>query len=97
MSATFTFEAEVWLTPGEAGWHFVTLPPEPADEIRARRSGAPFGTVPVTVTVGATSWDTSLFADRKSASYLLPIKAEARRREGVAIGDRIMVTVTLRE
>jgi Domain of unknown function (DUF1905) len=98
MTATFTFEAEVWHNPGEAGWHFVTLPPEPADEIRARTAGGPpFGTVPVTVTIGVTSWETSLFADRKSASYLLPVKADVRRRERIAAGNRVTVTVELRE
>jgi hypothetical protein len=93
----FTFSGECWRYEGEAAWHFVTLPAEIADEIEARTAGRPFGTVPVTVTIGASSWDTSLFADRKSQSYLLPLKAEPRRREGIADGDRVTVTVELRE
>ena len=94
---SFTFAGEVWLYEGEAPWHFVTLPAEIADEIRARRAGErPFNTVPVTVTIGATSWHTSLFADRKSASYLLPLKAEIRDREQITAGDRVTVNVELR-
>jgi hypothetical protein len=93
----FTFAAEVWLNPGEAGWHFVTLPTDVADAIGARTAGErPFGSVPVTVTVGATSWETSLFADTKSASYLLPLKGEVRAREQIAAGDRVTITVELR-
>jgi len=92
----FIFSAEAWLNPGAAGWHFVTLPPEVADEIRARTQQRPFGTVPVTATVGATSWETSIFADTRSDSYLLPLKADARRREGIAAGDRVTVSLELR-
>ena len=92
----FTFSAEAWRNPGAGGWHFVTLPPEVADEIRARTQQRPFGSVPVTVTVGDTSRETSVFADTRSASYLLPLKADARRRERIAAGDRVTVSLVLR-
>jgi Domain of unknown function (DUF1905) len=95
---SFTFTAEVWHYEGEAPWHFVTLPADVADEIRARTAGQrPFNTVPVTVTIGAMAWDTSVFADRKTASYLLPLKAEVRDRGQIAAGDRVTVSVELRE
>ena len=32
----FTVIGEVWRYPGAGGWHFVTLPPDVADEVRAR-------------------------------------------------------------
>jgi hypothetical protein len=90
---------EVWLHPGNAGWHFVTLPVELADEIRARYAAAhrPFGSVPVRATVGSTTWTTSLFADARSSSYLLPIKAHVRRREHIEDGDTATVTLELDE
>jgi Domain of unknown function (DUF1905) len=93
-----SFEAEIWLMPGESGWHFATLPHDVADEVRARTAGtAPFNTAPVTVTIGGTTWETSIFADRKSASYLLPVKADVRRRENLGAGDRVTIAVELRE
>lgn len=92
------FDADVWLHPGDAGWHFATLPPDAADEVRARTAGGrPFGSVPVAATVGATTWETSLFADRSTSSYLLPLKAELRRRERIAACERISVAVELRD
>jgi hypothetical protein len=97
MGAIFTFTGDCWLYDGDAAWHFVTVPHDVADEIEARTAGRPFRTVPVTVTIGSTSWDTSLFADRNSESFLLPLKAEVRRRERFAAGDRITVAVELRE
>lgn len=95
-AATLRFDADVWLHSGEAGWHFVTLPADVADEVRARTEGRPFGTVPVTAAIDSVSWATSLFADTKSGSYLLPLKAGVRRRAGVAAGDRVTVGLELR-
>ena len=93
-----TFSAELWLYPGKGGWHFVTLPIEIADEIRARTAAQRrgFGSVRVKVTLGKTNWETSVFPDTKSSSYVLPVKAEARRREGVEDGDTVTVALELR-
>jgi hypothetical protein len=95
--AIYTITAEVWLHPGEAGWHFVTLPPEIADDVRARTaaSARPFGSVPARISIGSTTWSTSLFADTKSTSYLLPLKETVRRREGIAAGDTVTLSVSL--
>ena len=95
---SYTIRAEVWLHDGAAAWHFVTLPEEVADEIEARTAGprAGFGTVPVRVTLGGSTWETSLFPDRKAASYLLPLKAGIRRREGVEAGDGVELRIELR-
>jgi hypothetical protein len=91
-----TFEAEIWLADAEAAWHFVTLPADVADEVRARTGGSrPFNSVPVRATIGSTSWKTSMFADRKSGSYLLPVKSHVRDREAVGTGDRVTVTLEL--
>jgi hypothetical protein len=89
--------AELWRHPGEAGWHFVTLPPELAGGIRARSADSTraFGSVPVRVAIGRTSSSTSLFADTRTKSYLLPVKAEVRRREGIGHGDAVVVAITL--
>lgn len=94
---TYEVTAEVWLHPGEAGWHFITLPTGLADELRACFAAAHrgFGSLPVRATLGTSSWNTSLFADKKSASYLLPLKADTRRRERITHGDTVTVTLEL--
>ena len=92
-----TFTAELWLHPGNAGWHFVTLPAALADDLRVRAEGRarPFGSLPVRVIVGETSWETSVFADTEAASYLLPVKAAIRRSEGLAAGDVVQLKIEL--
>lgn len=94
---THTFTAELGLQRGEAGWRFVTLPADLADELRAQTAATAraFGSFPVAVTIGRTGWRTSLFADTRAASYLLPVKADVRRREQLSAGDRVRVTVEL--
>ena len=93
--AEYELEAVVWLYPGKGGWHFVTLPAELADEIRARHAGAhrAFGSVRVRASIGSSTWSTSLFADAKSSSYALPIKADVRRRERLEAGDVATVRI----
>ena len=92
-----SFVAELWRHPGEDGWHFLTVPPEPTDELRARATGrhAPFGALPVEATIGGTTWRTSLFADRKLDAYLLPVKTAVRRAERLEIGVTVKVSLTL--
>lgn len=91
----FEFEARVWRHEGAAAWYFVTLPDDLADALRDLFAPAhrPFGTLAVRATIGATSWRTSLFADTKRASYLLPLKADVRRRERLGEGDAVRVAL----
>ena len=81
-------DAEVFLWDGEAAWHFARLPQDAAEEVRLM-SGPPrgFGSVRVRVRLGATTWDTSVFPDKASGSFVLPVKKQVRSAEGVAAGD----------
>lgn len=90
------FEAELWRHDGEAGWHFVTLPPGVAERVR-EQAGEPrgFGSVRVEVTIGGTTWRTSVFPDARSGSFVLPVKAEVRRREDLLAGDVVEVGVVV--
>jgi hypothetical protein len=83
------FEGELWRYTGEAAWYFVTLPGEVADDIAARTEGTRrgFGSVRVEVTVGASTWRTSVFPDKASGSFLLPVKRQVRDREQIDDGD----------
>lgn len=94
----YRFETQLWEYEGEASWHFVTLPEEIGDEIRARTAERKraFGSVPVDVSIGETRWSTSLFPDSKTQSYVLPIKKSVRSSEGVVAGDIVDVEIDLK-
>lgn len=95
--STYKLRGKVWLYPGAAAWHFVTLPKRQAAEIQDMFGAAArgWGSLPVVVTVGQTTWRTSIFPDKKSASYLLPIKASVRKAEGIEAGDVVAFTFHL--
>jgi Domain of unknown function (DUF1905) len=98
---TIDFTALCWLYTGKGAWYFVTLPAESAAEITyfskalngGKRTG--WGSVRVTVQVGKTVWQTSLFPDSKNKSYVLPIKAAVRKAENIIEGKPIKVHVSM--
>jgi hypothetical protein len=89
----FAFEAELWEWDGDAAWHFFSVPEDVTDEIDERwgDSGRGFGAVKVEVTVGATTWRTSVFPDTKRGCYLLPVKKVVRTAEDLVDGSRAQV------
>ena len=99
-----TFTAELWRwtarkeSTDTGAWCFVTLPLDLADEVR-ERAGEPrgFGSVRVRVRVGTTTWDTSVFPDAASGSFVLPVKKAVRTAAGVSEGDLLTVTLSLRD
>jgi Domain of unknown function (DUF1905) len=92
---TVEFTALCWLYSGKGAWYFVTLPEKDAAEISylskvlngGKRTG--WGSVRVTVQVGQTVWQTSLFPDSKNKSYVLPIKAAVRKAENIVDGKAV--------
>ena len=77
-----TVTAPLWLWAGENGsWHFITVPEESAGEIRAHAM-APFAA-------------SDRFVEAKSSGYILPVKADVRRKTGIAPEDPVTVTLEL--
>lgn len=94
----FRFTAPLWAWTGEAAWYFVTVPAEESDDIRDRpRMPRGFGSVKVRVTVGGSTWDTSVFPDSKVGAYILPVKKAVRAAEGLSEGDPVEVRLELLE
>lgn len=88
--------------PATASWHFIRVTGAAADRLRAealdvRAAGLTrgFGSVPVAATIGQTTFRTSLFPHRESGGYLLPVRAEVRRREGIAAGETVGVALRI--
>jgi hypothetical protein len=89
---TTDFEATLWEHHGPGGWCFVTVPPEPSEDIRlSGAEPAGFGSYKVEVTVGGTTWRTSVFPDNSSEGFVLPVKKPVRRAEGLEVGDQVGV------
>lgn len=96
---TWDFDAPLWLWDARQtdSWTFVSLPAGVADEVL--EVGEPvargFGSLRVEVTVGATTWRTSVFPSKGLRTYVLPVKRAVRRAEGLDEGDVAHVRLRL--
>lgn len=89
------FGGEVIWWRGPAPYHFVALPDPEAARLRAIASRVTYGwgCIPATVTLGATTFTTSIFP--RDGGFMVPVKVAARRAEGVELGDDVDVVVVV--
>lgn len=92
----FTSLLWIWRSDAAGSWYFVTVPEEMSGEIKAHAFESPrgFGSVRVEATIGQLVWRTSVFP-LNSGGYLLPVKAEVRRKAGISAGDEVTVALEL--
>jgi hypothetical protein len=93
----YEFSAEAWQHAPPGGWYFVSLPGDMAREIRENLQWQEegWGRLKASATLGESAWDTAIWFDRKRNTYLLPIRAEIRRKEQVVVGNQYHVTLWL--
>ncbi|WP_435769960.1 DUF1905 domain-containing protein [Nocardioides sp. SYSU DS0651] len=91
------FTAALWrwrpdgADPGS--WFFVHLPHEVADAIDDPAPRKGFGSVRVEVTLGSTTWRTSVFPSKEHGTFLLPVKQSVRERERLDEGSRCALRI----
>ncbi|KAA1268703.1 DUF1905 domain-containing protein [Leptospira interrogans] len=96
-SITIQFQARVWIYPGKGGWHFLTLPIKTSKEVRTILDKMPrsWGMVSVIAQIGVTNWNTSIFPEKNSIKYVLPLKADIRKKEKITVNQKIRVSITI--
>lgn len=96
---SWTFTAELFRWQGDGAWFFVRVPQETSDDVRDSLTGPPggFGSVRVDVTLGGSTWSTSLFPEKAAGSYVLPVKKQIRTAEGLDDGDTVTVEIALEQ
>ena len=52
-----------------------------------------WGRLKATVKIGKNKWQTAIWFDTKMNTYLLPLKAEIRKKENIEVGKEVKVTV----
>lgn len=87
------FNAGVWEWRGPSPFHFVTVPEQEAGMLAAASGLVTYGwgMVPATITIGGTTWSTSLWP--KDGGYVVPLKSHVRRAETIGLGDAIALVV----
>ncbi|MGD9810736.1 MAG: DUF1905 domain-containing protein [Sphingobium sp.] len=81
----------------KASWYFILLTGDVVGEIHFAAMGRTggFGSVRVTAMIGGSRWQTSLFPDRKSGGFVLPVKAAIRKAEALTEDMRIDVKLQI--
>ena len=94
---SLTFIATLWrYTAGKGSWYFITLPRSDTDFIRwvEDKTVVGFWFVRVRASVGASTWETSLFPT-KDGDYLLAIKSTVRQKENLHENMEVSVNLFL--
>jgi hypothetical protein len=89
VSVKFTEKIFYW--KGPAPFYFVKIPAKQSRDIKAVSKLVTYGwgVIPVSVQIGETEWETSLFP--KDDRYLVPIKDKVRKAEKLEEGDKLTV------
>lgn len=97
MKKGFTLHSRLWLYSGEtASWHFLTISKSISAKIKKLQNiRRGWGSVRVSVSIGETTWLTSIFPDARSGTYLLPVKASVRDKEDLCAEDMVTYTLSL--
>ncbi len=93
---TYAFTADLYLWAARTdSWVFVNLPEDVADEIEdvAPEPRRGFGAIKVEVTVGASTWRTSVFPSKADATFVLPVKRAILKAEKFAVGETVAVSL----
>ena len=90
------FDGVLFEWRGPSPFHFIAVPEDVCGELSAVAGLVSYGwgMVPAAVTVGSSTWDTSLYP--KDGGYLLPVRDRIRTAEGLALGDQVHVELSVR-
>ena len=85
------FEGVVFGWRGPSPFHFVAVPEEVCADLQAVAAEVSYGwgMVPALVTVGSSTWRTSLYP--KDGGFLVPVRDRIRAAEGLAVDDVVHV------
>lgn len=94
MKTTFALKGQVWKYTGKASWYFVNIDPSLAQEIKLSKKSSTtgWGQIRVKVTIGSSTWLTSLFPG-KGGMLVLPVKLAVRKKEGLTDGSVVCVDI----
>lgn len=84
------FSGKVEKVMGEGGWHVVVLPPEITQ--RLRDEAGKNGNVPVMVTIGKTTYPTTIMSMGQQR-WFFAVKADVRKAENITDGDTVTISI----
>ncbi len=103
LTKKFKFKSRVivWTGGGydkdnSGAWRFARVPEDISAKIKTMQKAVPrrgWGAVYVDAKIGRSKWRTSIFPDRHSSTYILPLKKQIRYEENLYDGIEISVAI----
>jgi hypothetical protein len=89
------FEGVVFTWRGPSPFHFVAVPEDVCTDLQAVAALVSYGwgMVPARVSVGSSTWETSLWP--KDGGYLVPLRDQIRTAERISIDDVVRVRLAV--
>ncbi len=97
MATLYKIKSKVVPYPGMDAWFFAYVDKKQSAVIGEKHSKkkAGFGSIKVIAKIGKSSWKTSIFPDKHSGCYLLPLKQQIRQAEAIDAGDTVAISLTI--
>lgn len=91
----YKIKARIFKWNSKSAWFFVRIEKETAENIKDNFSmfAGGWGSLPVNVSVGNSTWKTSIFPDK--GTYLLPIKSQIRKAENIKEDDELNIKLEI--
>ena len=87
----YEYSAQMWKHNSPGGWYFVSLPKTLSKEIRENLKWQEegWGRMKAFAQIGDLLWESAIWFDTKLDTYILPIKAEIRKKRKLEINQNI--------
>jgi len=91
----YSFSTKMWKHAPTGGWYFVSLPKAISKEIRENLKWQEegWGRMKAIAQYEEHTWETAIWFDTKADTYLLPIKAEIRKKSNLEINTSIQMNI----
>lgn len=94
-SPVFKIKSKLKVFPGKIAWYYCLVPREESKLINEMFSDQKRGwsSLPVRLSLGTSTWETSIFYMKKEESFMLPLKKEIRTSEGLVRDDLVEIKI----
>ena len=91
----YQFNTKIWRHHTPGGWYFVSIPMDISKEIRQNLQWQEegWGRMKATARIGETRWESAIWFDTKKNCYILPIKAEIRKKTTLELNHNIEMSL----
>lgn len=91
----YEFSGKMWKDASPGGWHFISMPKDLSKEIRENLKWQEegWGRMKALAKIQQFEWKTAIWFDTKMDTYILPVKAEARKKSKIEVNQNIEIEI----